>query len=172
MNDIKAKLDTYDDLKLIDIVKNYRQYGYDETLKATVLDILNERGIRKEDLMQTGNLSNTLFDNADILLKSYKTNAQTAFWCYIGMVICTLITSFVSQETVVYVTNKLSWGLFFSFFYYLCLSFFNQFQFYKIIKKDMSSWDILIYFFIGLPFYALLYFFFRERMESDLKGVR
>ena len=50
------------DQKLIDLLKNYRQYDLDRTYKNTALQLLNSRGITEQELRFGGNLVNEKFD--------------------------------------------------------------------------------------------------------------
>jgi hypothetical protein len=65
------RLKNLDSDKLIDVVKNYRQYGYEEDLRTEAITILEERGISKEQLQLTGNFENKKYDNAEDLYKQY-----------------------------------------------------------------------------------------------------
>lgn len=57
MGDIE-KLKGLNDLKLIEAVKNYEQYGYSESLRNNAIAILESRGITVEELKATGNFEN------------------------------------------------------------------------------------------------------------------
>ena len=62
-------LNKFDNDKLIDIVKNYKRYGYNDTLRNYVINLLEERGWSREDLQQLGYLPNNNYDEAE---KPYK----------------------------------------------------------------------------------------------------
>ena len=62
MNANKDYFQTFSDNRLIEIVKNASQFGYDDNIRSTALDVLKERGITEEDLQLTGNLSNYKYD--------------------------------------------------------------------------------------------------------------
>ena len=59
-------LNKFDNDKLIDIVKNYKRYGYNDALRNYVINLLEERGWSREDLQRFGYLTN--------LSSSYKCN--------------------------------------------------------------------------------------------------
>ena len=50
MADLMTTLKTLDNSKLIDVVKNYKQYGYDEETRNSAISILEERGVSIQDL--------------------------------------------------------------------------------------------------------------------------
>lgn len=64
MTNINSKLESFNDGKLIDIVKNYKQYGYDNDLRNIALGILEKRGINKEQLELSGNFENHSYKSA------------------------------------------------------------------------------------------------------------
>lgn len=78
-------LNKFDNDKLIDIVKNYKRYGYNDALRNYVINLLGERGWSREDLQQFGYLTNNNYDEAEKQYKAYKRNSL------IG--ICTLVFS-------------------------------------------------------------------------------
>lgn len=43
-------LNKFDNDKLIDVVKNYKRYGYDDELRDYAINLLGERGWNREDL--------------------------------------------------------------------------------------------------------------------------
>jgi len=49
------KLKRLDTLKLIDVVKNYQRYGYEEHIKASAIEILESRGMSIEEINAAGN---------------------------------------------------------------------------------------------------------------------
>ena len=61
MKEYRRKLLNLNDKKLIDVVKNYRQYGYDEELRNTAIELLKERGITKKQLEFTGDFENRTY---------------------------------------------------------------------------------------------------------------
>ena len=49
MMDQLERIKTLSNDKLIDVVKNYRQYGYSDELRNVALEELQERGIDREE---------------------------------------------------------------------------------------------------------------------------
>lgn len=90
-------LNKFDNDKLIDVVKNYKRYGYDDELRDYAINLLGERGWNREDLQQFGYLTNHDYDEAEKQYKAYKRNSL------IG--ICTLIFS-GGILAVVYLINE------------------------------------------------------------------
>ena len=65
-------LNKFDNDKLIDVVKNYKRYGYDDELRDYAINLLGERGWNREDLQQFGYLTNHDYDEAEKQYKAYK----------------------------------------------------------------------------------------------------
>lgn len=72
-------LNKFDNDKLIDIVKNYKRYGYNDALRNYVINLLGERGWSREDLQQFGYLTNNNYDEAEKQYKAYKRNSFNVF---------------------------------------------------------------------------------------------
>ena len=68
-------LNKFDNDKLIDIVKNYKRYGYNDALRNYVINLLEERGWSREDLQRFGYLTNNNYDEAEKQYKAYKRNS-------------------------------------------------------------------------------------------------
>ncbi len=168
------KLKKLDTNKLIDVVKNYRQYGYDENLRASAFSILEDRGITKEDLQLTGNLENRTYDLADDLYKSFSQNSKIAFILYGILLLTNILIPILSRDsdTLGLITLIINIGSLIFYFIFLIKSFLNQNQFYKAIGKDYGTEGVLLYLFIGMPFYIIMYFYFRNQMKEKMQEVK
>jgi lipopolysaccharide export system permease protein len=71
-----AKLDTYENDKLIDVVKNFRQHNRSLNYKQTALTILNSRGISELELKMSGHLSNLNYESATQHYIDFKENSK------------------------------------------------------------------------------------------------
>lgn len=65
-------LNKFDNDKLIDIVKNYKRYGYNDALRNYVINLLEERGWSREDLQRFGYLTNNNYDEAENIIRKTK----------------------------------------------------------------------------------------------------
>ena len=174
MTDKIEKLKKLDNNKLIDIVKNYRQYGYDDNLRASAITILEDRGITKEELQLTGNFENRTYDVANDWYKSFRRNSKIAFILY-GILLFTKVlsaTMSVYSEFLETLTSIIYWGALIFYLVFFVKSFLNKNQFYKIIKQEYGAEGALVYFFLGMPFYIIMYFYFKNQMEEKMKGIK
>jgi predicted choloylglycine hydrolase len=83
MDKIIEKLRNISTNHLIDAVKNYRQYGYDESTRTAILSILEERGINTEYLTYNGHINNYTYDSALEEYNRFCKNVKIAFVLYI-----------------------------------------------------------------------------------------
>ena len=127
MTDYKAKLDRLDTGWLIDVVKNYRQYGYDDNLRATAITILNKRGITKNDLKITGNFENKTYDHAHDLFKSFGKNSTIAFVLYAILLLTNIMIEILFSyfEPAILLVMLLNWAFLIGYLTFLVISFLN-----------------------------------------------
>ncbi len=168
MTEYTERLNKLDDNKLIDVVKNYRQYGYDEDLRNTAISILNKRGITKEQLQLFGDFENKTYDYALELYHSFNKSSKIAFILYGVLLLTNILVPIiaVSSESFGSLISVINWISFISYFIFLIKSFINQNQFYKTINQDYGLEGLFIYFFLGMPFYIIMFFYFRNQMNE------
>jgi lipopolysaccharide export system permease protein len=173
INDKFEKLRSLDNEKLIDVVKNYRQYGYDNEYRDNAISILENRGVHKEHLALTGNLENLTYDRADEVYNSFTKNSKTAFALYTVILLTNIIAPILFYKSSSYGTVTLIVNLLASitFLVFLYKAYFNQIKFYKITGSEYGKEGVLVYFF-GMPIYFILYFYFRSQMKDRMKEIR
>lgn len=173
MPDTLKRLENLDTDKLIDVVKNYRQYGYDNTIREAALSILSERGINQEHLELSGNLNNVTYDEAHHVFDTFNRNSKRAFLLFIISLLTLILTPILSvyNETLTLISFRLNWIVLLSYFIFLIRSFMNQQQFYRLIGKSYGTDNALIYLLVGMPFYLFMFFYFRNQMKEEMKGI-
>lgn len=173
MHDKSEKLKSLDNEKLIDVVKNYKQYRYDDELRNTAIEILEERGIDKEQLKLTGNLENKEYNTAADLYNAFGRSSKAAFTFYILIFITKIMVSIVSGDSSTLLTTivVLFWSSLILYCTLLIKSFIVQSRFLKIIGKEYSSAAFMIYFLLGMPLYIIMYFYFRRQMSEEMKLI-
>ncbi|MBK6819302.1 MAG: hypothetical protein IPG85_06710 [Bacteroidetes bacterium] len=65
---------------MTDDVKNYKQYGYDDSIRKTALEILKTKGFEEDDLKFTGNDINYKYERAIEISRVNKRNYGTLFF--------------------------------------------------------------------------------------------
>ena len=166
------RLQKFDNNKLIDVVKNYRQYGYDDELRAAAISLLQKRGVSEEDLRLTGNFTNKSYDHAGALYKAFGRNSALAFCFYVLLIGSRILVSyfFNSSESYALIFSVLTFISLILFGFFLFKAFQNQSDFYKILGKDYDG--ALGYLLAGAPFYFLAYFYYRNQMAEQMKEIR
>jgi|ERR1700733_4607523 len=173
MNENSERLKSLDDSKLMDIVKNYRQYGYDMAFRNTAIAILKSRGVDEEDLKLTGNFDNKEYNRAEEIANSFSKNSKLSFLFYGIFFLTVILMRVISADSeflarFLIILNPLSLVLFFIF---LIISFINQNEFHEAIQKKLRSGDQLMYFILGMPFYIVMYFYYRQQMKEEMKLI-
>jgi hypothetical protein len=173
MNDKTDTLRRMETNRLMDVVKNHRQYGYDESIRDSALLILKERGIEIEELALSGNLHNATYDRAERMYRAYRRHSGLTFLFYILILATNLWVSWVAS------TGETGWlhvlvvlGVFCSYLGFLIASFIDQSNFYRSIGKKWEGSDQVIYFLLGMPLYVFMYFYYRSRMHDEMEMIR
>lgn len=168
------RLKNLDSDKLIDVVKNYRQYGYEEDLRTEAITILEERGISKEQLQLTGNFENKKYDKAEDLYNSFTNNSKITLVLYGTMLLTNILSPMILSvnESIGFLILILGIGSLIFFLVFVIRSFINQSQFYKTIGEEYGTEGALIYLFLGMPLYLFMYFYFLNQMKQKMKEIR
>jgi len=168
------RLQSLDNTKLIDAVKNYRQYGYDTALRNEAIQILKERGIDEEDLKLTGNFDNNQYDAAKDILAAHSRYSKKAFASYVLLVVSNVSAQIIgtSSETEALLFFGMSILVLVLFLLFIGKAMLSYYSFYKTLDKDPETSDMLIYFFLGLPFYFGMYFYYRNRMREEMMLIQ
>lgn len=169
---IQVRLNNLTTEKLIDIMKNFKQYGYDQNIRNHTINILKERGIDEEYLKMTGNFENHNYNTATRLFLAFKTNSKIAFTSYLILVLWSVVGRRIDtdSELLGIILAAAAFGILIIFFVSLLKSFLNQSDFYKLTGEDYA-YGALIYFFIGMPFYIIMYFIFTSQMTEKMKTI-
>ena len=164
-------LNTYDDKKLIDVVKHYRQFDYGIEYKNSSLAILNTRGITEQELKFGGNLTDYVYEESLRLKYSHEENSKLAFVLYI-ITVAFIIPGLIFKNNGFPLVGQLFFvaGIVVGIFYLFALikSYLDYINLYKVIEKNSVS-NSLLYVIFGLPLNAFSYFFLVKQINKDLK---
>ena len=163
---MREKLLKFSDEKLIDIVKNYRQYGYNIELRNETLEILSERGISPEILDLQGNLNNEQFINSEELYNSFDKYSKIAFVAYLIVLVLNIFGNILPFINLLLPPAGII------FLIYIIKSFITQEKFYKTIGIQRSQFDAIICFIVGMPLYIGMYFYYKNLMKVELNKIR
>ena len=166
-------LNSYENEKLIDILKNYKQYDYDESYKNMSLYILESRGVTKQELKFSGNFSNQKYEEAVRLTSAFQEDSKLAFILYIISFVVSLSGLILKNNTFPTLgTALVTLSIVIGIIYLIALikSFNYQSDFYKLIDKK-SVTNAIIFILIGMPLYFIYYFLQRKKIKEDLNQI-
>src|SRR5688572_14811446 len=145
--EIKERLARLESNKLIDVVKNYRQYGYNEEIRNYALVLLEERGITSTDLHLTGNLENAKYEYVNHVFSSFKLKSNLAFLFYGLIIFIKFILPYIfrNPESSIPLLPVIFILSFLSYLVLLALSFLDQSKFYKLTGDDYGTDGALLY---------------------------
>jgi lipopolysaccharide export system permease protein len=161
----------YDNSKLIDVVKHYRQYDYDIGYKNSSIEILESRGITKQELKFGGNLTDHAYEESLRLKYLYEENSKLAFILYFIAVIFTLPGAILKNNGFPTIGDSLYIiGLCIGVIYLFALikSFIDNSNLNKQLGANNVS-NVIIFLLLGLPLYFIFYFFQKKKINEDLK---
>ncbi len=171
-NDYKI-IQNLDDNKLIEIVRNYRNFDYTVEHKNTAISVLTSRGITRQELKMAGHLNNDFFEEATNLKNDYVEDSKLSIILY-------LIGALLIAGGSVLINNKfpgignivvlIGIIIFLVFVFALMKSFTKHSSLYKHLGKNNSINNILFLVF-GLPLYVVIYFIQKIQIKKDLNAI-
>ncbi len=166
-------LTNYDTAKLIDIIKNYHQYDYPRAFRNSSIKILAGRGITEEELKLGGNLTNTVYEDANRAVNLFTENSKIAFVAYFSYLVFTVLALVFNNNElpVLAIISAVLAAIFvISFLVYLIKFYTNLSNFYKILNEK-NTVNILGIAIIGIPLYFLVYFYYQKKLKEDIKQI-
>ncbi|WP_136480880.1 LptF/LptG family permease [Cognatitamlana onchidii] len=163
-------LNAYDNNKLINIIKNYREYDYSITYKNTALSVLNNRGITNQQLKFAGHFTNQKFEEAFRLRNRFTEDSQLAFILYIIFAVLSLTGRILENNGYECIGNPLFiFGVLVGVLYFFALirSFISSSIFNKHVGKESLTGSI-VFILIGLPAYFLVYLYEKKKVDKSL----
>jgi len=169
----REKLEKLDSKKLIDVAKNYKQYGYSEEVREMAFTVLESRGVKKEDLDFFRTLENSTNFQAEQGFQDYKRNSTIAFLLYLMFLLSMIAIPLAAfqSSTLKTVVDVISWGLLLFYFVFLIKSFIDQGHFFDALGKPKEAQSALVFLLLGMPFYLLMYFHFKKQMQVEMNRI-
>ncbi|MBU2951679.1 LptF/LptG family permease [Tamlana agarivorans] len=165
-----ATLLSYDNAKLMDIIKNYKLYNYDIKYKNSALAILDSRGVTKQQLKFSGEYSDDRFEETIRLKNSCVEDSKLALILYI---ICAplILIGKILENNKYEDSGKILFtvGVIIGVIYVIAFtrSFISFSNFKKHVKKQTIANSIL-YVLIGLPLFFVVYIIQNKMLKKDL----
>ncbi len=168
-----SELESFENEKLIDIVKNFRQFGLSLNYKQRALKILNSRGISELQLKMAGNLSNQKYENALRLYIDFKEHSKLALNLNILTILLGLGGFVLSNNGIPVIGKILSVIAVLSLLFFVVLflkSTSNQSDFYKLLSIKFLT-NSFVFIILGIPLFVLYRAFFIKKMKEDLLKI-
>lgn len=166
-------LNSYDNNRLIDIIKNYRQYNFTESYRNTAIQFLKLRGISEEELRFGGNWVNENYENALRYKSDYDTNSKLVFKLYFISFALTIIGAVLNNNGFPILGKILVVMGSFAIILYLISftkSLISRSNFYKIQDTKISS-NALVIIILGFFLYFSIHYYLKNQLEEDLKQI-
>lgn len=164
-------LQTYNNNKLIDVVKHYRQYDYGIAYKNSSIAILETRGITEQELKFSGNLTDYTYEESLRLKYLYEENSKLALILYIFSVLFIVPGAILRNNGLESIGNILyPIGLVIAVLYLCTLT--KSFIDYSNLNKQLGTnnvSNIIVFLLLGVPLYFVFYFYQKKKINEDLK---
>jgi lipopolysaccharide export system permease protein len=157
--------------RLFDIIRNFEEQGYKESIRFEAILILKSRGINSDTIRNNDIQLDKLFTKSEKLNSDFKEHANYAITLYIiGIVLILLFFVFKNNKLPSLESASIQLSLISLVLYaiYFIKSYLNLNSFYAHIKKKQRKPNLLLIL-IGFPLYFLSYFLLKRKMGDDLK---
>lgn len=175
MSERSAQLRKLSNEKLIDVVKNYRQYGYEENLRSEAIRLLEKRGISQERLKAQGHFENHRYQRALEVYRAYCRSSHIALVAYLATLTFGLVLPYlvVGWHSLGWLLGGF-WISFICYFVFLIISTLRKDELYDMthLEKGPEWLNWLVTLVWGLPFYFFVYFQLRSQMKEALNHIR
>ncbi|WP_426430032.1 LptF/LptG family permease [Winogradskyella sp. HB-48] len=165
---------SFDNSKLIQIIKNHRDFDYKYEHKNSAISILNERGVTVQELRLAGHLSSRKHDEIISLKNEYEEDSKLAFIFYIIMTPLNILAGVFNNngpQSLAIIFFVLGIITFLICVISLMKSISKHIDLFKALGKSRSANGAILYF-LGLPLYFIFYFIQKNQIENELFKVR
>ncbi len=162
---------SYTNEKLINVIKNNKELGFDETSRFKAIELLHFRGITFDQIRDNGVELQKQFDASKKSSSSFKVHSKFSIYLYfVGLILFGLFLIFRNNNLTSLASASIQIGLIslLVYFFYYIKTYLNLNSFYKnVINKNKKPHLLLII--IGFPFYFITYFLLTSKVNDDLK---
>ncbi|MBC2846245.1 LptF/LptG family permease [Winogradskyella flava] len=165
-------LQEYDNDKLINVIKNYRDFDYTVEYKNSAISILSLRGVTKQELKLAGNLTDQNYIETIRLKNEYEEDSKLALILYVIALIFMIPgrilenNKFPTEGNVLFIIGIV---IFVIFIMALIKSFARHSDLYKHLGENKSM-NAVLFLLLGLPLYFVFYFIQKIQITKLLKS--
>ena len=156
--------------ELINAINNYESFGYHESIRFEAINLLNQRGQKTEDLINTIKFNGD-FSKSQTTVKDFNDHSKFSIILYsIGVILLILFFVFRNNKlpSLASFSIQISIISLVLFVVYYLKSTLNLWQFYRHINKKIKIPHVILLI-IGLPLYMITYPFLKSKIKEDLK---
>lgn len=156
--------------KLIDVIKNYNNYDYDETIIPIAYQLLKEKGLSDTQIQAEGIVIDTNYFTSKTLARDYSDYALTTFISYsIGTILVPLFFILKNNKLEEFAGTLLNLGIiaFVFFIIYSIVSSVILIRFYKSLKFNTKTPQYISLIF-GAIFYPITYFLIKNKVKQEI----
>jgi len=167
-------LNVLDNTKLIEELKNYRDYGYSIQHRNVAIYILRQRGYTLQQLIIKGNLKKDDYDKAFDIYEDFKDYSKLTLYLYIlqfGFQLSGLFFEELLGQIVSYTLIGMSYLIFALFILVYVKVFSLMTSLSKALNRENITNTILILL-AGFPFYIIFYFFEHKKIKEELAQLK
>lgn len=160
----------FDNDKLIDTIKYYKDFNYDVRVKSTVYYTLLSRGISDKELIKKGISINSNFITSKSLVKDGIDYSKFSFIFYcLGAILLILHFVFKNNKLPEFASasRDLSFIALFIYMLYYVLVNLKVSKFYALLNIKLKGLHPIMMA-ISFPFYAIAHFFIKNKLREDL----
>lgn len=160
----------YENDKLIDVIKNYKDYNYDIRVKSIAYNTLMSRDITNEDLTSKGLIIEPSFIKSKTLVNDGIDYSKFSYVFYLfGVVLLILHFVFKNNKLPEFASASLdlSFIALFIFLFYFVIVNLKISKFYSILNIKLKKIHPIMMV-IGFPFYGIAHFFIKNKLKEDL----
>ncbi|MFK7747212.1 MAG: LptF/LptG family permease [Kordia sp.] len=171
------KFSALNDAKLMNVVKNYRQYNYTEGERSLAISILADRGISERRLKVLGFFENKTYQKATDSHEKFLKTSKRTFLFYVPFAILSsaipvLLNNVVMEDWLLIILFTISIITGILYLYNFIKSFFHLYDLSKALGDEGGiNNTVQIIYFIGIPIYFIMYFFIKNRIKQALESI-
>ncbi|WP_188604482.1 LptF/LptG family permease [Aquaticitalea lipolytica] len=162
--------ENFKDDKLIDIIKNYKQYNYDVRSKSVAFNLLVQRGVTIDEIQTQGIVIKAEHNQSDKIAKdSIDYSKYTMIFYCIGVILLVLFLVFRNNKLpeLAIASRDLSIISLGIYLLYFIVTNLKIKQFYNTLSIKVKQVSIFLMI-LGFPFYAITHFFLKNKLKEDL----
>jgi hypothetical protein len=158
--------------KLLDVVRNHRQYAYSPEVRDQALALLRDRGYELEELRL---VESHAYERIEELAGAFFWNSTLGLIAYLGL-LCSILAAALAwnagSRVWVTVASLVLMVAIRICRWFLIRAFLDQVAFYEAIHRTEEAKSQAGFFLVDVPLYFIMYFQLKKKMKEALRTAR